>query len=113
MKVLCVTRPWLAASVAFIGLLCVLSCLPVTIANVEEEDVALSKEMMWVSASNPSALCNDFTRAGFFIRRNPSSKNWIVFLESGGLCYNATTCNRRFFVSNVSSIACIKTPMIS
>ena len=58
--------------------------------------------MVWISASNTTALCNDFTRAGFFIRQNPSSKNWVVFLESGGLCYSTESCNRRFFVREVS-----------
>ena len=73
--------------------------LPVTMA--EEVTVSRSEKMMWVHASEPTALCNDFTRAGFFIRRNPTSNNWIVFLESGGLCYNVESCNRRFFVNKV------------
>lgn len=60
-----------------------------------------SAKLIWVSASNSTALCNDFTRAGFFIRRNTASNNWIVFLEGGGLCYNTNTCNKRFFVSKV------------
>jgi hypothetical protein len=58
-------------------------------------------KMTWVTASNPMALCNDFTRAGFFIRQNTASDNWIVFLESGGVCYDRDSCNRRFFVRTV------------
>ena len=58
-------------------------------------------KMVWVPASNPMALCNDFTQAGFFIRRNNASDKWIVFLESGGLCYSRDSCNRRFFVRPV------------
>ena len=58
-------------------------------------------KMMWVAASNPMALCNDFTRAGFFIRRNIASDKWVVFLESGDLCYDRDSCNRRFFVRTV------------
>ena len=61
-----------------------------------------SNKMMWVSASNATALCNDYTRAGFFIRQNLSSNNWVVFLESGGLCYNTESCNGRFFVKKVT-----------
>ena len=57
--------------------------------------------MTWVSASNATALCNDYSRAGFFIRQNQSSRDWVVFLESGGLCYNTESCNRRFFVRQV------------
>ena len=62
------------------------------------------EKMKWVEASNSSALCNDFTLAGFFIRRNNNSNNWIVFLESGGLCYDKASRNRRFFVRQVSRL---------
>ena len=62
----------------------------------------VGKRMIWRQANNESALCNDYTRAGFFIRRNESSNNWIVFLESGGLCYNTGSCNKRFFTRKVS-----------
>ena len=41
------------------------------------------------------ALCNDFTRAGYYIR-NLSSTDWVIFFESGGACYSAETCNRRY-----------------
>ena len=30
---------------------------------------------------NDEITCNDGTSAGYYIRRNPSSKRWIVFLE--------------------------------
>ena len=63
--------------------------------------VVNAQQMAWVSSTNSTALCNDFTRAGFFIRRNESSRDWMVFLESGGLCYNTQSCNRRFFVRQV------------
>lgn len=73
------------------------SWLPVTLAQQQSTQT----RMKWVSASNPEALCNDFTQAGFFIRQNQSSNNWVVFLESGGLCYSTESCNRRFFVRKV------------
>ena len=72
-----------------------LSWLPITQAQ------SMTEKMTWVSASNSMALCNDFTQAGFFIRRNTNSNNWVVFLESGGLCYDKASCNRRFFVRTV------------
>ena len=77
--------------------------LPVTQAQNATIDATTSgsSNMVWVSASNSTALCNDFTRAGFFMRQNLSSKNWVVFLESGGLCYSTESCNRRFFVRKV------------
>ena len=73
--------------------------LPVT--QAQNTTTSVSSNMVWASASNSTALCNDFTQAGFFIRQNPSSKNWVVFLESGGLCYSTESCNRRFFVRKV------------
>ena len=54
-------------------------------------------------SSDPKALCNDFTQAGYFLFRqqqNPEPKTpekWIVFLESGGFCYSPESCNERFF----------------
>ena len=57
--------------------------------------------LLWHLASDPQALCNDFTRAGFFLRRNTSSDKWLIFLESGGFCFSNETCNRRFFRSEV------------
>ena len=60
-----------------------------------------SNKMVWVSAFNTTALCNDYTQAGFFIRQNQSSRDWVVFLESGGLCYDTESCNRRFFARQV------------
>ena len=87
--------------ILMMGLPC-LSWLPIVVGQQEEAPLrSTSAKMMWVSASNSTALCNDFTRAGFFIRRNTASNNWVVFLEGGGLCYNTNTCNKRFFVSKV------------
>ena len=62
------------------------------------------EELSWKEASDPRALCNDYSRAGFFLRRNITSPKWIIFLESGSLCYSNDTCNRRFFSATVSFI---------
>ena len=73
-------------------------------AATEQSEVAeqsIIEKMKWIPVSNSSALCNDFTKAGFFIRQNTSSKDWIVFLEGGGLCFDTDSCNRRFFVGQV------------
>ncbi len=51
----------------------------------------------------PRALCNDFTHAGYFMRKGTESNKWVIFLESGGLCYSADTCNRRYFHQNIRS----------
>ena len=61
-------------------------------------------ELTWEFAHDGAALCNDFTRAGFF-HREPNSttadQKWVVFLESGSLCYSSETCNRRYFQPHV------------
>ena len=98
-----VTSPLNTASTVLVVFL-FLSWLPVSVGQQgEEAPLSTSDKMIWVPASNSTALCNDFTRAGFFIRQNTTSNNWVVFLEGGGLCYNTDTCNRRFFVSMVSA----------
>ena len=55
-----------------------------------------AQALMWRKINNADALCNDFTRASYYIRANDSSSDWVVFLESGGACYSAETCNRRY-----------------
>ena len=58
--------------------------------------------LTWEFANNEAALCNDFTRAGFFHRNvSGEDKKWVIFLESGSLCYSHETCNRRYFQSHV------------
>ena len=61
---------------------------------------ALPGQLEWQGSNNPQALCNDFTRAGYF-KRNATSDKWVIFLESGGLCFSKETCNRRFFQREV------------
>ena len=58
--------------------------------------------LTWKFTDNKAALCNDFTRAGFF-HRNASSEELklVIFLESGSLCYSNETCNRRYFQSYI------------
>ena len=53
--------------------------------------------MKWQSLLNKEAVCNDFSRAGYFIETSNASNKWIIFLESGGLCFSPDTCNIRFF----------------
>ena len=57
-------------------------------------------ELTWKHTDNDAALCNDFTRAGFFHHNaRGEQQKWVVFLESGSLCYSNETCNRRYFQS--------------
>ena len=58
-----------------------------------------SKQLVFhniTKAVERGALCNDFSIAGYFIRRNHSSSNWVIYLEGGGGCASVTECNKRF-----------------
>ena len=60
--------------------------------------------LRWYNISNATevgALCNDFSVAGYFIRENASSSDWIIFLEGGGGCNSPSSCNERFIDSTV------------
>ena len=54
------------------------------------------ESLHWRFVDNEEALCNDFTPAGYYFHKNPLSHNWGVFLEGGGACFSAETCNRRY-----------------
>ena len=56
--------------------------------------------MSWTVLDDNRAVCNDYSRAGFFVEET-NTKKWVIFLESGGLCYSAESCNRRFIKSQV------------
>ena len=58
-------------------------------------------DLTWKFSDSEDALCNDFTRAGFFHRNPDKEPKWVIFLESGSLCYSNETCNRRYFQSNI------------
>lgn len=58
------------------------------------------EKMIWKQITNEAALCNDYTRAGYFLSRRGTDK-WLIFFEGGSLCYSNDTCNRRFFQRSV------------
>ena len=79
-------------------LVAVLSSVQCTAETADENG-----PLKWRTVSNEDALCNDFTRAGFF-HRNATDRGagkWIVYLESGAVCYSNETCNRRYFQSHI------------
>ena len=45
---------------------------------------------------NRNVTCNDGTPAGYYIRRNPDSRRWIIYLEGGWFCYDQTSCEARW-----------------
>ena len=62
--------------------------------------------LKWFNITNATergALCNDFSPAGYFIRRNPLSLKWVIYLEGGGGCMSPQSCNERYIASNVRS----------
>ena len=65
----------------------------------------LAAELNWSFTDDKTALCNDFTLAGFFHRPPslPEEDKWVVFLESGSFCYSNDTCNRLYFQSSIRS----------
>ena len=44
------------------------------------------------------AVCNDFTPAAFYIRKQ-SPVRWVIYLESGGGCSSISECNDRYLVN--------------
>ena len=61
--------------------------------------VKASEELHKKYISEPHAICNDNSRATFYIGPK-SSKKWIVFFESGGFCGSFEDCNRRYLDKN-------------
>ena len=93
----------------------------------------LPHHLIWYNVSQAltrGALCNDFSIAGYFIRKNPISKppsldtesemgstldlewnstkpdyqnrkKWVIFLEGGGGCTSPKSCNERFITQNI------------
>ncbi|CAH3186192.1 unnamed protein product [Porites evermanni] len=49
--------------------------------------------------SDSDAVCNDNSRATFFIGVQSSNK-WILFFESGGFCASLVDCNKRYLNEN-------------
>ena len=45
---------------------------------------------------NTNVTCNDGTAAGYYIRRSPASRRWIIYLEGGWFCYDQTSCEARW-----------------
>ena len=74
----------------------------VIICIIVEILCSCSGELIWGFTNNNTALCNDFTRAGFFHRHaRVGNQKWVIVLEGGSLCYSSDTCNRRYFQSHL------------
>ncbi len=83
----------------------------------KSEDSSDSNKLVWYNITRPftrGALCNDFTPAGYFIRKTQGqrgdgtfngdglkngqekSQKWVIFLEGGGACNTPSSCNNRY-----------------
>ena len=58
-----------------------------------------SNELQKRYISNTNAICNDNTRATFYIGHQ-SKQKWIVYFESGGFCASLEDCNERYMNQN-------------
>ncbi|XP_016979406.2 palmitoleoyl-protein carboxylesterase NOTUM [Drosophila rhopaloa] len=55
-----------------------------------------SRSLKRAVLANSSITCNDGTHAGYYLRKQPSSKKWIVFLEGGWHCFDLRSCRARW-----------------
>ncbi|XP_017128651.1 palmitoleoyl-protein carboxylesterase NOTUM [Drosophila elegans] len=55
-----------------------------------------SRSLKRAILANSSITCNDGTHAGYYLRKQPSSKKWIVFLEGGWHCFDLRSCRARW-----------------
>lgn len=60
------------------------------------EDDDHGRSLKRVVLTNSSITCNDGSHAGFYLRKQPNSKKWIVFLEGGWHCFDDRSCRARW-----------------
>ncbi|EDS28214.1 notum [Culex quinquefasciatus] len=57
---------------------------------------SVQKELKRVFLSNRTVTCNDGSQAGFYLRKSPGSRRWVVFFEGGWHCYDHKSCRARW-----------------
>ncbi|KAG5676925.1 hypothetical protein PVAND_006722 [Polypedilum vanderplanki] len=55
-----------------------------------------STKLKRVFLSNRDITCNDGSQAGFYLRKSPGSRRWVVFFEGGWHCYDHKSCKMRW-----------------
>lgn len=55
-----------------------------------------SAKLKRVFLSNREITCNDGSQAGFYLRKSPGSRRWVVFFEGGWHCYDHKSCKMRW-----------------
>lgn len=88
----------------FVRALLLASLLVSFVSSTGASKNALFKEEL----SNEEAICNDGSKAVFYVGAKPSNK-WIIFFESGGLCSTMEECNERYKNKETSVLMTSKT----
>lgn len=70
-------------------------------------------ELRKFNLRDPEAVCNDNSRAVVYVENfdaiKRSTKKWIIFFESGGLCTSKADCNKRYKNKNSTVLMSSKT----
>ncbi|XP_058835656.1 palmitoleoyl-protein carboxylesterase NOTUM [Topomyia yanbarensis] len=64
--------------------------------NNQQPPRMVQKELKRVFLSNRTVTCNDGSQAGFYLRKSPGSRRWVVFFEGGWHCYDHKSCRARW-----------------
>ncbi|XP_055376229.1 palmitoleoyl-protein carboxylesterase NOTUM [Condylostylus longicornis] len=56
----------------------------------------INRSLKRVFLSNRTVTCNDGSQAGFYLRKSPGAKRWVVFLEGGWHCFDIKSCRSRW-----------------
>lgn len=60
--------------------------------------------------AEPNALCNDGSRAVFYLRPSPrGNSDWLVYFDGGNACYSDASCQSRF-ITDHSKMSAQTTP---
>jgi len=71
------------------------------LALLPRASLAATELALQAPLADALAVCNDGSRAAFYLRPSPANASaaaratFVVFLESGGWCFDADTCSRR------------------
>lgn len=62
--------------------------------NCQGEHELFDMHLHFIDDANTT--CNDGTPAGYFLKKSPGSKRWIVYLEGGWYCHSRASCDKRY-----------------
>lgn len=63
--------------------------------------------------AEPNALCNDGSRAVFYLRPSPrGNSDWLVYFDGGNACYSDASCQSRF-ITDHSKMSAQTTPAVA